>query len=127
MFPMPKERELYRHNFYDPVHIDLRGLWIDDELTPGFSLHEFKVMNISGSGMNFQSNLDFPHGKKVNVQFAIKLDVEHLLKGQVVRREKITDGIYSYAVKFNITTGDQIKLIRSINLLQLKRNNFKKD
>jgi hypothetical protein len=124
---MRKERELYRHNFYDPLNIDLRGLWIDDEIMPGFSLHQFRVMNISGSGMNFQSDLNFPVGQKVHVQFAIKLEVEHLLKGQVIRRAKISDGNYSYAVQFNIATGDQIKLIRSINLLQLNRNIFKKD
>jgi hypothetical protein len=124
---MRRERELFRFNFYEPVNLDMRAVWIDDELTPGYNLYWFKLFNLSGSGMSFQSDLDFPHGKKIHVQLALKLDTEHVLKGQIVRRERITDQLYSYAVKFNIATGDQIKLIRSINLLQIKRNTFKKE
>ena len=123
---MVKERELYRHHFYEPVQLDLRGLWLDDEIMSGFNLHMFKLMNISGSGMNFISDLSLPANKKVSILFSLTLDSEHLLKGVVVRREQRNDTTYAYAVKFNITSGDQLRLIKSINLLQIKKKQFNK-
>lgn len=124
---MRKERELFRHHFVEPVHLDLRALWVDDEILPGFNLHSFRLLNISGSGMQVETDLELPPAQKIHVQFAFKLDGEHLLKGQVIRRGKINDNVYTFAVKFNISVGDQIKLIRAINLLQLKKNQFKKE
>jgi hypothetical protein len=122
-----RERELYRHHFIDPIHLDLRGLWIDDEMMPGFNLHQFKLMNISGSGMSVETDFQLPSQRKVHMQFSFQLEGEHLLKGKVVRQLTITDGVYCFGVEFNISVGDQAKLIRSINLLQLKKNQFLKE
>jgi hypothetical protein len=114
-------RELYRYVFYKPVYFDVKNIWVDDQLLSGHLTCWYKLYNISGTGAMIRSNLDLNDLRNVIFHFPLKLEVEHFLLGKVIRKSKIKDDEFEYGIRFKIKESDQSKLIKSINLLQLKR------
>lgn len=117
-------REFFRFNFHDPLDIYFRAIWKDRMLLEGHFSYWYKLCNISGGGMSFISNIDISPQDKYYIQFPIEFDVEHVLNGKVVRKSKVDENQFEYAVEFNLKEKDRAKLIKSINYLQTKKNKF---
>lgn len=80
---------------------------------------EAHLIDISGGGVQIKAKQDFAEGDLIKISFRNLLNMNELIKGEIVRKTKDDFETYRYGIKFiDINPGEREKIIQWIFNLQ---------
>lgn len=113
--------ELKRIQRRDYFRLDLDGvIRLHKEKKDGSVMKkEAQLLDVSGGGVQIKTKKEFAEGDIIKLSFKNLLNLNELIKGEVVRKSKDDFKTYRYGIKFiDIKQGEREKIIQWIFSLQ---------